>query len=51
MAEADVQTDQVEEEHLRSVNQPAHWAYLFGILAFGTILMLALIAWMGGSAG
>jgi hypothetical protein len=51
MAETDIQPERVEQEHLQSANEPAHWAYLVGVLLLGLVLMLLLIAWMGASAG
>jgi hypothetical protein len=51
MAETDLTPERVEQEHLASANEAAHWAYLGGVLLFGLVLMLLLIAWMGGSAG
>ena len=44
MSELKVSEDDVREEHLASVNVPAHWAYLFGILLGALLLMLGLIA-------
>jgi hypothetical protein len=44
MSELDVTEDDVREEHLRAVHRPAQWTYLFGVMAAGTLLMLALIA-------
>jgi hypothetical protein len=49
MSEKSVDYEAVQEEHLREVNVPAHWAYLLGVLAGGTVLMLGLIALLGGS--
>ena len=43
--------DKVREEHLQAVNVPAHWAYLFGVLGVGMVLMVVLIAILGGSSG
>ena len=40
----------IYDEHQRSVKPTAHWAYLFGVLGGGLLLMLALIAVLGGSA-
>ena len=40
----------IYDEHQRSVKPIAHWAYLFGVLGGGLLLMLALIAVLGGSA-
>ena len=42
--------EDVYEEHQRAVRPTAHWAYLFGVLVCGLMLMLALIAVLGGSA-
>ena len=33
-----------------SANPTAHWAYLIGVLVGGLVLMIALIALLGGSA-
>jgi hypothetical protein len=38
-------------EHLRQVNERAHWAYLIGVLAGGFVLMILVIAWLGSTAG
>jgi hypothetical protein len=35
--------DDIREEHLRAVNVPAHWAYLFAVLGGGLLLMLLLL--------
>ena len=42
--------DQVRQEHLAEVNEPAHWAYLFSVLIGGTILMILLIALVSGGS-
>lgn len=42
--------DDVRAEHLSEVNEPAHWAYLFAVLIGGTVLMILLIAAMGGGS-
>jgi hypothetical protein len=39
----------VRTEHLREISQPAHWAYLFGVLIGGIGLMLVLMALLGSS--
>jgi hypothetical protein len=49
MSELDLTEDDVREEHLRAVNQPAHWAYLLAVLVGGTVLMLLFIALLGAS--
>ena len=51
MSELDVNEDRVQSEHLEEVNVGAHWAYLFGVLLGGFLLMVALIALLGGTAG
>src|SRR5687768_3595644 len=48
MSEKSVDHETVEAEHLQEVDVPAHWAYLLGVLAGGTVLMLGLIALLGG---
>jgi hypothetical protein len=50
MSEANVDEEQVRDEHLAAVNVPAHWAYLLGVLLGGFVLMVALIALLGGAA-
>ena len=40
--------DDVRDEHMKAVNVPAHWAYLFGVLLGGLVLMLLLIAVISG---
>jgi hypothetical protein len=42
--------DQVRQEHLETVNQPAQWVYLFGVLIGGTVLMILLIAAIAGGS-
>jgi hypothetical protein len=44
MSEKTIDEEAVREEHLGEVHVPAHWLYLFGVLASGTLLMLVLIA-------
>jgi hypothetical protein len=39
----------VRNEHLREVNPAAHWAYLFGVLMGGLLLMVLLMALLGAS--
>jgi hypothetical protein len=50
MTEQRVDAERVRQEHLAEVHEPAHWAYLFGVLIGGTLLMLGLVAILG-SAG
>ena len=47
MTEQTVDAEQVRDEHLKEVNEAAHWAYVFVVLVGGTVLMLALIAFLG----
>jgi len=42
--------EDIYDEHQRSVKPTAHWAYLFGVLGGGLLIMVALIAFLGGSA-
>ena len=49
MSKRDIDREKVREEHLAEVNPPAHWAYLIGVVGGGLIVMLAFIAWLGGS--
>jgi hypothetical protein len=51
MSEKTIDEEAVREEHLQEVNEPAHWAYVAAVLAGSTLLMLVLIAWMGGASG
>jgi len=47
MSERTVDADQVRVEHLAEVDARAHWLYLVGVMAGGTLLMLAIIAILG----
>jgi hypothetical protein len=38
----------VREEHLAEVDQARQWAILGGVFGFSTLLMLGLIALLGG---
>ena len=49
-SERTVNVERVRQEHLEQVDQLAHWAYLVGVLVIGTLMMLALIAWLGSTA-
>jgi hypothetical protein len=42
--------EDVRKEHLSTVNQPGHWAYLFAVLIGGTVLMILYIALMAGGS-
>ena len=48
--EKSLSEDDVRAEHLQTVDQPAHWAYLFAVLVGGTVLMILLIAVIAGGA-
>jgi hypothetical protein len=50
MAERNVTVDKVEREHLAEVNAMAQAGYLVAVIAGSTILMLALIAWLGAAS-
>ncbi len=47
MKEANVDEEQVRKEHLREVNQPAHWVYLLGVIFISFFLMMGLISVLG----
>jgi hypothetical protein len=47
--ETELTEDDVRAEHHQSARPGAHWAYLFGVLGGGLVLMLALIVILGGS--
>ena len=49
MTERDVTEQTVRDEHLKEVNAAAHWAYLFGVLFGGFLLMVGLIAALAGT--
>ena len=49
--ETKISERQVWDEQLSGINVPAHWAYLFGTLGGGFVLMLALMAILGGGGG
>ena len=46
--ESDIREEDVWDEHLASVHVGRHWAYLFAVLVGGFVLMVALIAILGG---
>ena len=50
-SETTIDVDRVRKEHLADVDQRAHWLYLIGVLAIGTLAMLLMIAWLGSTAG
>ena len=45
-----VDEERVHKEHLEAVHVRAHWAYLIGVLAVGTVIMLLFVAWLGSTA-
>jgi hypothetical protein len=45
--ETTITQEQVRKEHMREVNQLAHWAYLLGVIAISFLLMLGLMAVLG----
>jgi hypothetical protein len=49
--ERNITEDEVRAEHLGEVHVGRHWAYLGAVLAGGVLLMIALIAALGASAG
>jgi plastocyanin domain-containing protein len=48
MSEKNITAEQVREEHLKEVNQPLQWTYLFSILGGSLILMLILMVLLEG---
>jgi hypothetical protein len=51
MAEKKPSASDVWHEHVDGVHVPAHAAYMTGVVLGGFLLMLALIAVLGGTAG
>ncbi len=49
--ETEIRYDDVYREHLEAVNEPAHWAYMSGVLIASFVLMVLLIALLGTGAG
>jgi hypothetical protein len=49
MSERTIDREKVREEHLAEVNPAVHWAYLIAVVGGGFVVMLAVIAWLGGS--
>ena len=47
MNDRTIDVEQVRREHLAVVHAGAHWAYLVGVIALGTVAMLLLIAALG----
>jgi hypothetical protein len=46
--ETRVTEEDVWREHVEGVNTVAHWIYLFGVLTVSFLLMVGLIALLGG---
>jgi hypothetical protein len=46
--ETNLTEDDVREEHLKTVQPGPHWAYLFGVMGGSFVLMVVLIAVLGG---
>lgn len=44
MSERETSVEQVREQHLGDVSQPAHWLYLVAVLGLGSVLMIILIS-------
>ncbi len=49
--ERTISEDDVRDEHLASVSQGAHWAYLFGVILGSMAVMVGLIALLGSGGG
>ena len=49
MTECNVTEKKVRNEHLREVHAGAQWAHLFRVLLGGLLLMVGLIAVLGGT--
>ena len=47
MSDEKITAATVRHEHVQEINQPAHWAYLFGVLIGGLALMVLLMAMLG----
>ena len=45
--EAELSQDDVWQEHIANVHVGRHWAYMFGVLGGGFLVMVALIALLG----
>ena len=46
--EPEISQEDVWDEHLANVHVGRHWMYMFGVLIGGFVLMVALIAVVGG---
>jgi hypothetical protein len=49
--EQTVTEEKIRNEHMKEVNVGAHWAYLIGVIAGASILMVGLIALLGTMGG
>jgi hypothetical protein len=49
--ERSLSEDDVRDEHLANISQGAHWVYLFGVIIGSMLVMVALIALLGGGGG
>jgi hypothetical protein len=45
--EATLTEEDVRKEHEQAARPGPHWAYLFGVLGGGLVVMLALIGFLG----
>ncbi len=48
MNESTITEDDVREEHDQSARPGPHWLYLFAVLIGSFVLMVGLIAYLGG---
>jgi hypothetical protein len=46
--EREITEDQVRDEHIKGVNPTVHWIYLLGVILGALVLMVVLIALLGG---
>lgn len=42
--------EHVRQERLQAVDVAVHWAYLFGVMGGSLLLMILLVALLGGTA-
>jgi hypothetical protein len=47
MSDENISEEKVRNQHLREINQTAHWAYLVAVLLGGLFLMVLFIAVLG----
>jgi hypothetical protein len=48
MSEREIDQEKVREEHLAEVNVGVQWVYLVAVIIGGLLVMLLLIAYLGG---